>query len=836
MLLRTLPLRTKLIAAMLLPLGVICGFLGVQITDAIDLRSNAQAQRAEIDRTQAVFGFAAAVGDEGLVMSDPSASTDELTAQRAVVDAAWANVVDPELGVGQAGIAKINAVVDEVAELRENVGTNPFLFRGRLTQAATRDEAGAVFARFGQLRTEVLDAFDFDRTLLNGSTEAQALNELIVVERVAANLGQEQASQLTVWSITTGTFEQRDIDALRLAATRSNESLASYLSVASSDARAEFREFIDSPVFQSYDELQSAGVNAQVGDPMGTINIAEVNRTITKVNAALADLALAKSAEVEAGADRAFSDAKGNLVRAAAIGGGLLVMMALILFALYQSIRTPLRRLTEQSRRVAEHDLPDIVYAIRNGDIDTVDEIEPIEAYTTDEIGDLVAAFNGMHRTAIDLAVEQAASRRVVADMFVNLGRRNQKLLNRMLKGLTSLERGEEDPDKLAALYQVDHLATRMRRNAESLLILAGAKQARTWDHAVPVYDVISAALSEVENYERVDVSTSEGELIKGEYVADLAHLVAELTENALAFSPPGTRVEIIAQPTVRGYTIIVNDHGVGMPAEALAAANQLIADAEHRTETPSEFLGHYVVGRLAARHGFTVDLLEGVTGVSARVLLSDSVFEHVEHVDVPDDAAELYPQRQPGTLEPVAQPIALADEPYPAIPEPSGAALEANESNHATAETDTDSVSDDTESHDTESDGSINGSGTQEPPVVPVADAKRPLVSPDALPQRRPARARKDDSASANDQPSSESQPAPLPKRVRQAAVATASSEATESPAFNVKRRKPGAQLPITTITSRVAVDTDLGDPDAVRSSLAGFQSGTNRADKEND
>ena len=130
---------------------------------------------------------------------------------------------------------------------------------------------------------------------------------------------------------------------------------------------------------------------------------------------------------------------------------------------------------------------------MRRGDVDAAPEIEELVAESDDEIGELVHAFNDMHRTAIDLAAEQAGSRRIVADMFVNLGRRNQRLINRLLKRLTALEQDERDPDKLAGLYDIDHVATRIRRNAESLLVLAGAPQSRRWNHPVDVYDIAAA-------------------------------------------------------------------------------------------------------------------------------------------------------------------------------------------------------------------------------------------------------------------------------------------------------------------------------------------------------
>ena len=282
----------------------------------------------------------------------------------------------------------------------------------------------------------------------------------------------------------------------------------------------------------------------------------------------------------------------------------LIVGMMLLVYVLYRSIRRPLQRVTERSREVANVQLPGVVSSMR-ADVDAeLPEIEPIRVTSKDEIGELVTAFNLMSSTALDLVGEQAVARRSIADMFMNLGRRNQKLLNRLLRNLDRLERDEEDPDVLEALYDIDHITTRMRRNAESLLVLAGAEQSRSFTQPATSGDVIRAALAEVEHYQRVSVTGDPSQLLTGESVADVAHLLAELLENALAFSPPETTVQVATRMTPRGYIFVVSDSGVGMSADKLAESNQRITMAASKEETPSKFLGLFVVGRLAARRG----------------------------------------------------------------------------------------------------------------------------------------------------------------------------------------------------------------------------------------
>jgi len=252
---------------------------------------------------------------------------------------------------------------------------------------------------------------------------------------------------------------------------------------------------------------------------------------------------------------------------------------------------------------------------------------------TRDEVSDVAEALNTVQDSALDLAVEQAVLRRNIADSFVNLGRRNQNLLGRQLDFITELETHETNPDTLANLFRLDHLATRMRRNAESLLVLAGIEPSRKWASPVRLTDVIRAALGEVEDYQRVSVRGVEPATVVGSAAADLAHLLAELIENALVFSPPDQTVEIRGRNRPDGYALAIIDSGMGMAATDIESANRRLAGAESFTIAPSKYLGHYVAGNLAARHDIGVHLDSspgnGVTAtinVPPAVLTTDAV------------------------------------------------------------------------------------------------------------------------------------------------------------------------------------------------------------------
>ena len=303
------------------------------------------------------------------------------------------------------------------------------------------------------------------------------------------------------------------------------------------------------------------------------------------------------------------------------------VAAAIATYVVSRSITGPLRALTRQATDMANHRLPEAVVGILEtplGDDVSVPAVESVQVETKDEVADVASALNTVQDSALSLAVEQAVLRRNISDSFVNLGRRNQHLLSRQLNFITELEANETDPEILSNLFRLDHLATRMRRNAESLLLLAGVDPPRTWSGPVRVNDVIRAALGEVEDYQRVVDRGVEPAMILGVAAADLAHLLAELIDNALIYSPPDQAVEVRggrrSDVEGGGYTLAVIDAGLGMRPEEIDRANRRLAGAESFTIAPSKYLGHYVAGHLAARHGIGVTIYAsqggGVTAV----------------------------------------------------------------------------------------------------------------------------------------------------------------------------------------------------------------------------
>jgi len=290
--------------------------------------------------------------------------------------------------------------------------------------------------------------------------------------------------------------------------------------------------------------------------------------------------------------------------------------LAIALAALVaRSLTKPVRQLTTSATRIANEELPDLVQAISTQQQPVSPTFAPIKVRSRDEIGELAAAFNTVHHVAVSTAIEQASLRRSVSDMFVNLGRRNQSLISRQLELIDTLESTERDPDVLENLFALDHLATRMRRNAENLLVLAGEEPPRKWGQLVPLVDVIRAAVSEVEDYTRVDVLADDELFLAGHAASDVAHLVAELVENATNFSAPNTRVRIRVERTSDRYLISVVDQGIGMTEADLLAANERLADPPEADLTLTNRVGFFVIGRLAYRSGTAVRLGRSATG-----------------------------------------------------------------------------------------------------------------------------------------------------------------------------------------------------------------------------
>src|SRR6516164_6618091 len=308
-----------------------------------------------------------------------------------------------------------------------------------------------------------------------------------------------------------------------------------------------------------------------------------------------------------------------------AAGLGLVAVVASVFLLVWfgRKVTRDLGGLNDSVRGMAEERLPSVVEQLRRGDdVDVAAASPPPGTSTIQEISRIAESFGTVQAAAVSAAVDQARLRKAVNQVFLNISMRNQSLLHRQLGMLDSMERRTSEPEALGDLFRLDHLTTRMRRHAEGLIILSGALPGRGWRDPVPVVDILRAAVAEVEDYVRVDVASESDDLIAGNAVSDVIHLIAELVENATVFSPPNTRIEVRAERVGTGLVAEVEDRGLGLSPDELDDINARLASPAEFDLANSDQLGLFVVSRLAARHNIKVSLRRSVYGGTTAVVL----------------------------------------------------------------------------------------------------------------------------------------------------------------------------------------------------------------------
>ncbi|MFD9904564.1 nitrate- and nitrite sensing domain-containing protein [Streptomyces sp. NPDC059063] len=341
--------------------------------------------------------------------------------------------------------------------------------------------------------------------------------------------------------------------------------------------------------------------------------------------------ALAERAARDA-ADRADPWKRGVFTAAGAavlLGLAAVVASLVISVSIGRGLVVELVGLRNRALEIARRQLPGAMRKLRAGEEVDIPAEAPQGPPAEDETGQVAEALGTVHRAALRAAVERAELASGISGVFVNLARRSQVLVHRQLTLLDTMERRVEDPNELSDLFRLDHLTTRMRRHAESLIILSGAAPGRAWRIPVPLTNVVRAAVSEVEDYARVEVRQLPAAAVVGAAVADVTHLLAELVENAAQFSPPHTKVRVTGEPVGNGYALEIEDRGLGMGADALTAANRRIEQSEALDLFDSDRLGLFVVSRLAARHAIKVHLRTSPYGGTTAVVLLPTALLH---------------------------------------------------------------------------------------------------------------------------------------------------------------------------------------------------------------
>jgi hypothetical protein len=614
-----LSLRRKIALILLLPIAALLLLAGLRIGSSVStsrqaaqvrgltefaLRGTALAHELQRERGLSLGGLLAGEESPGL------------REQRAATDNALAAYRDSAAGLDTGALAPATAA--ELASagnrLQGLTGLRRDVNRRSVTPAAALDF----------YNTAIANLLNTNRGLATQIADpqlAQRVEAFVAVSRIKelAALERELVSEV----LDRGRFGPGQFRRFTSTIATRAVLLAEFRATADDAQRAVFVDTLVGPEVQRARELQAAAIAGEGTakldlDPAEwwTVNSTEIDllrRVEDHLGAAAVD---ASRADETAARTRAAIDAAGVLlVLVLAIGLSLVVVRSLL---------RPLGLLRSSAEEVAHSQLPGVVERLQRAEpVDLNAETRPIGIADRDEIGQVARAFDAVHSTAVRVAAEQAALRRSVADMFLSLGRRLQALVHRQLELLDELERTEADPQQLRSLFRLDHLATRMRRNAENLLVLSGAEPVRRWSDPVPLPRVIRAASAEIEDYNRIGAMPMAEVRVVGHAVSDVVHLLAELIENAAAFSPPGTRVQVAGEPAAHGYLLEIEDQGIGMSDAELEEANDQLARPASIDLAGAQRLGFYVVGRLAARHGIKVRLRRSwFGGVAALVLL----------------------------------------------------------------------------------------------------------------------------------------------------------------------------------------------------------------------
>src|SRR6266540_1462920 len=615
---RNLQIRSKLGAILVLPLVALIVFASLQVGSSI-------SRRAEANRTNLLTGLAnrlTALTDSlqqeratstGYVASGKGRFRPEMMQSRAKADRNAASLRD--------GLVDLD-VSDYSARLRDDIADSSRRLDGLANWRTQLDGADLptvtrVESFYGELLTSLL-AVIADIGNEPGSRSVKA-DIAALVEISRAKEAASQSTSLLFAALIKGEFGPGDYPRFATLVGEESSSVARFESIASPAQQIQF-------------DHQVAGAS---------------NSSLTEV------------------------------MRQVALAIGLSLL-------LFNSMARPLYALEKSARDVAEQHLPGVVERHQRPDAQ-VDEagIEAMAASggvpvrSRDEIGRVAGAFNSVHEVAIRIAAEQAALRNSIGAMFLNLARRSQRLVDRQLELIDELERDEADPDALENLFKLDHLATRMRRNAEDLIVLSGAEPPRRWSEPVPLPQVVRGAVAEVEDYQRIELLPIDDVGAVGHAVADIIHLLAELLENATSFSPPGTSVRVAGQPAATGYVVEIEDRGLGMSDEELLDANQRLANPPVVDFAVSRMLGLFVVGRLAQRYGIRVQLRHSwYGGVTALVLLPSALLTwsgmEGHEGELPGPRPELVPPAPEG--RPSTHPATPTTSPPPPVAQPARA------------------------------------------------------------------------------------------------------------------------------------------------------------------
>ncbi len=367
-----------------------------------------------------------------------------------------------------------------------------------------------------------------------------------------------------------------------------------------------------------------AGTESELGDVYNPSDAWENIESFSGQRDTLAALEVEFTQRLSAEATAAAAESTRRAQTETAITLGVMLLAGFLATTVITRLSNRVKRLTERAQIVATTHLPALVSTLKNSDEEIeLPKLEDLDVRGRDELASLAKSFNAVQHALESVAVDQmSVLRKGIADIFVTMSRRNRSLIDRQLALIDELEQGEEDSEVLGKYYRLDHMATRIRRNAESLLVLAGVETQRQFSRPVEVDDVLRAALSEVEDYRRVAILAVEQALVTGAAVADMSHLLSEVLDNATYFSPPDSQVRVAGHFDDNGYLITISDRGPGLSQARLDHYNALLERPPAVGLTLETTLGFYVVARLAKRHDVRVRLVQGSPGLTVHMTI----------------------------------------------------------------------------------------------------------------------------------------------------------------------------------------------------------------------
>ncbi|ASO22859.1 signal transduction histidine kinase [Actinoalloteichus hoggarensis] len=624
--LRNWRLRTKLVAVLLLP-TLAALFLGqLRVFDQID---------AADEYARNVRGFDVVERSTDLI--------HELQRER---DVASSYIARGRVGGAQAVDDQVVRVDQDVQRLRDSLGqlddfdTQVITSRTRALErlgglaglrGAVRETQYSETAAIKTYTSIIQFLLQMNRDIVASITDSAVSAPARATEALAR--AKEEIAQQRATLLAAGHRDElREIHFQQLQASNAQFSAAvnEFYAIASPSEANLYSDTVAGPAVDDVNSIKGITlVRHQNGIPLG-LNSVLWDQSASTTIGLTREVELELQGDLRARGESLADQARMTAFRDAALVLGFLVGALVLMLFVARSMLRPLRVLRKSALEVAHERLPSVIAQMREteNDIPKV-TVQSVDIHTREEIGQLARAFDAVHNEAVRLAAEQALLRANVNAMFVNLSRRSQTLVERQLGLIDRLERDEQDPDQLANLFELDHLATRMRRNSENLLVLAGTETTRRMARPVPVTDILGAAVSEVEQYARVTVSATPELMVQGRAVNDLVHLIAELLDNATALSDPQTKVTVRTAHSRKNELIIeITDRGVGMADDELAEVNERLANPPRVDVGVSRRMGLYVVAQLAKRHEIRVRLrseyLEG--GIIALVVVPSNL------------------------------------------------------------------------------------------------------------------------------------------------------------------------------------------------------------------